>query len=228
VTATATDSLPITVNLIGDDVNEATEGLFIQGTTAGDDGLRVGARRGGCLHRQNAAVQITDDDAITVSVSAAESMVAEGGEAVFTVALDHESAADATVAFSAAIRVQTGLFANPDGNLDFTLAEASPLVIRAGQTQGTITVRINDDRLAENNEVLRLTVSGVTLGTFDDSGVRVTPGGVVSTTFPVADDVTIAPNAAAVYTVDFADDAPTTIAEGMTATSPWNSPARGS
>ncbi|MDD9816218.1 MAG: hypothetical protein OXU31_09675, partial [Gammaproteobacteria bacterium] len=205
-TPTPTDTADITVNLQGDTLNEATEALTVTGAAAGSTGLRTAGAIDYTTVGNTASANITDDDAITVTAAPAESSVAEGGEAEFTVTLSTTSAADATVVFSAAIVAQT-MTANADGNPDFALdtPSASPLMIDAGKTESTITVDINDDRLAEDAETLRLTVSGVTLGA---------AGGMVSTTFPVTSDVTIAQNTAAVYGVDFAATAPTTIAEG--------------
>ncbi|MDD9815792.1 MAG: hypothetical protein OXU31_07465, partial [Gammaproteobacteria bacterium] len=203
----ATTAQTVTVNLNDDNLNEATETLTLAGENAGATGLRIGVgaisyASGG----QSDTVMVTDNDAITVTIAPTAASVAEGGEAEFTVTLSTASAAAATVNFAAAIVAQT-MTANAPGNPDFTLdtPSASPLTIAAGQTQGTVTIAINTDRLAEDAETLRLTVTGVTLGA---------AGGMVSTTFPLTSDVTIPQNAAAVYGVDFAASAPTEIVEG--------------
>jgi len=205
---TATDAMTIAITITDDDVNEAAEVLTVTGAAADGSGLRAGGGAIDYTAGGAASVTISASDPVTVTLAAVDASVPEGGKARFTVTLIAASAADAAVSFAAAIVSQTRT-ANPENNPDFTLDTpgASPLMIGAGQTSGTITIAINTDHLAEDAETLRLTVTGVTPGI---------GGGAVETTFPLTQDVSI-PRNEALYGVDFGS-APAAIAEGASAT----------
>ncbi|MDD9875223.1 MAG: hypothetical protein OXU22_06765, partial [Gammaproteobacteria bacterium] len=210
---TATDTMTIVIAITDDALNEAAEKLTVTGTAAGGGGLRVASGGGAIAYTDDgveASVGVNPSDALTVAVAPVNAHVSEGGNARFTVTLSAASAADATVVFAAAMVSQTGTANLPD-NPDFTLStpSASPLVITAGQTEGTVAIAVNIDRLAEDAETLRLTVGSVTLG----GG-----GGAVGTTFPLTAEATIMPNAAALYGVGFAATAPGVVVEGAAAT----------
>ncbi|MDD9802091.1 MAG: hypothetical protein OXU53_06010, partial [Deltaproteobacteria bacterium] len=235
VVPTATDSMTITVDLIDDDVNEATETLTITGAAPGATGLRAanGGDVGYVLNGNRETVDVTDDDAITVSIAAAAGTdtdtadadidVVEGTTATITVSIDHASAADVFVPITHSIGSQAnevGQNANDNTNPDYTVSgltdrtvltlTVSGVVITAGNTSGDIEFSIATDRLAEGAETLTITMGGASA----DMG-----GGSVALGSPTSVDLVIGANSAAAHTITLVGSgSPSSLDEGDAAT----------
>lgn len=133
----------------------------------------------------NAIVGSTPDQTITitnndqppvVSLSAAAGTTHESsGSFQYTVNLSAAAGVDITVPFT-----MGGTATSPG---DYSIA-ASPLVIPAGATSGTVTATVVDDNIYEDNKTIRLS-----LGT----PVNATLGTVTNETFTLIDDDNVAP-----------------------------------
>ncbi|MDD9853497.1 MAG: hypothetical protein OXU78_06055, partial [Deltaproteobacteria bacterium] len=238
VVPAATDSMTITVDLIDDDVNEATETLTITGAVPGATGLRAanGGDVGYVLNGNRETVDVTDDDAIAVNIAAASGtdvdpttdgiQVNEGSTVTLTVSLDHASAADAFVTVTLSIGTQAnevGQAANDNSNPDYTVSGltertvqvlpgltqmVSGVEITAGNTSGDITIPIAADRLAEGAETLTVTMGGASVGT---------GGGAITLGSADRLSLIITANSAAAHAFTLAGS-PTSLDEGDAAT----------
>ena len=141
---------------------------------------------------------ITDDDALTVSVTADAETVVEGNDATFTVAV-----AGGTSTAPVAVTYTVGGTATAD--TDYT-APSGTLTLGAADASGTITIATLTDSVVDDGETLEVTLSGASTSagevtadptpaqtTISDTGtvtVSVTSGGAVSegssATFTVA------------------------------------------
>ena len=156
-------SVDLTLTLVDDQLDEDDETVVV--TLGNPTGADLGAT---IVH----SATIGDDDAPpTVDFEVAASNPAEGdGTAILTVDLSEASGLDVTVPFTVG-----GSAVDPD---DFTI-EASPLVILAGSTSGTVTVTLVDDALDEDDETLQVDLATPTNGTL---------GTVISHLLTVVDD----------------------------------------
>ncbi|MDD9863405.1 MAG: hypothetical protein OXU54_02350, partial [Gammaproteobacteria bacterium] len=139
----------VTLAILDDATNEASESFVVTGASAGNRGLRLTGRGAGGVEYaaggKEASVEVTDNDPITVSIANGGTdadgttggwQVAEGGSATFTVTLSAASASEAQVPF-----IITGL-----DNADTSATPpASPLRIAAGQTSGVIAIALAND-----------------------------------------------------------------------------------
>ena len=134
-----------TVGIAGDSLNEATETFSIEASV--EDSVSDGGTDSG----DPFAVSVTDDDELTVGVSADTAGVSEGATASFTLTLDGGTpTADVEVSFTL------------DGSAvgaDYTAA-ASPLTIAAGTTSGELMLPIRADDLNESTETLTVELTG--------------------------------------------------------------------
>ena len=142
----------ITVATIDDELNEATETFTVM---LRDEPLPDGVEFGLTV----AAVDILDNDGLTVAVSADAKIVAEGDPATFTVELTPDYIAttgDTVVSYT------VGGMAMP--NVDY-MEPPGTLTIGVGETSGTITIATRADEEMEDDETLTVTlVSATTVG----------------------------------------------------------------
>lgn len=126
---------------------------------------------------RGASVQgtIVDDDSMpSVSIFAPSSNVTEGStvggetDATFRVVLSKGVGVDVTVMVS----VADGTATLADG--DYDVPGAVPVVIPAGQTQGTFTVKVNHDQTREPNETLLANIVSATNATVAISTAQAT------------------------------------------------------
>lgn len=159
--ASGETSKTITVKVNGDTIDEVNQTFSVGLTNA------VGAT----LARGTATGTITDDDTATITFSGANSgdiTVTEGNsgtvDAVFTVKLSAVSESTVTVNFATAdgTAISTGLFA------DF-VAQNGTLTFAPGETQKTVTVKVNGDTTGEPTEAFTLKLSGATNATIGDA-----------------------------------------------------------
>ena len=115
--------------------------------------------QGVALGTATAQATITDDEALTVSVSADAGTVAEGSAAAFALTVEGgKSTADVTVAYRVTGTATSGTdYSTPLGSL----------TINAGEASGTITIETLADTLLDPGETLVVTLTGAstTLGT---------------------------------------------------------------
>ncbi|MDD9868791.1 MAG: hypothetical protein OXU50_02690, partial [Gammaproteobacteria bacterium] len=169
--AAGASSTEFRVNLVDDSLVEVAEGFQIAPgniTGSAQTGM-VSAAAGGAP-----VVRITDNDDAYYTITAPESTVAEGGDARFNINLVRQSddgrvtaPGDIVVPWSAQVGAQgnTG-DANTPAVPDITggtgaaaAASASgEATIMAGQSTATITLSINSDQLAEDEETLTVTL----------------------------------------------------------------------
>ncbi|MDD9817196.1 MAG: hypothetical protein OXU61_03525, partial [Gammaproteobacteria bacterium] len=187
VNPTATDSMTITIAIRDDEVNEADETLTVTGTAAGSTGLRVATGGGDIGYTRNnaneiigdeASVVISQNDDITVTIARttpASGNVDEGGAVTFTVTLSGASQGSVDVPWSAAIQTQANSGnANTVTMPDLTFGSVTPtnnggtvagtVTIAAGATEGTFSVTVAADGLAEGEETFRASIAAPTAG----------------------------------------------------------------
>ncbi|MDD9875534.1 MAG: hypothetical protein OXU22_08390, partial [Gammaproteobacteria bacterium] len=159
---TATDSRIVTVDLIDDDLNEGAETLLISGASAGPDGLRTAA---GALRYPSgigaaALVEVSDDDAITVSIANAGIdahadsgfQVEESTDALFRVTLGGAaggSSTEVTVAYMVGGDVDADDYSDAGGGI---------LSIAAHTAGGVIAIAIAEDADADAAEDITVTL----------------------------------------------------------------------
>jgi len=139
----------ITVTVVDDVLNESAETVVLS------LGAPINATLGATTVH---TATITDNDGFpTVQFTSASQSNAEGATTVTaTVQLSAVSALDVTVPFT-----MGGTAVDPD---DYTVS-ASPVVINAGQTAGTVTLTVVDDALDEVAETVVLTLGAPTNAT---------------------------------------------------------------
>ena len=175
-TPTATDHQDVTVNLIGDTVNEASESLNFTGAAASATGLRIATGSVSYANKGNAAnVAITDDDNISVTIAfsgtdadgtATGDQVRELTDVTFEVKLtdgastpaDITSVADATIRYTIG-DADAADYTDRTAATDASTSTNGELVIPAGSSSGTITIRINDDGDSDATEDLTVTLT---------------------------------------------------------------------
>ena len=172
-TPTATDSITVTVNLLEDTVNEATETLTLTGAVAGATGLRIAV--GDVAYATNGntdSVNITDNDPVSVSIANAgtdEDDMAlghqrqEGTAATFTVTLSTASAADATIPYTIS-GVEAADYTDVTATTDASTTTNGQLIIPAGSTTGTITLNLEQDADVDTSESLTVTLTAPDAG----------------------------------------------------------------
>ncbi|MDD9874822.1 MAG: hypothetical protein OXU22_04710, partial [Gammaproteobacteria bacterium] len=174
----------IVVTLLDDELNEAQETVTVTGASpalASLTRLRLtGTGSGGVQYTAGgnlAAVDVTDDDAISVSIAVAGTdaddslgghQVEESADATFTVTLDHASAADATIPYTIGGEVEAD---------DYTDSGNGSLTIPAGDTEGTITVSLLADADTDAAEDLTVTLTAADAGPPVVAGPTVAAGG---------------------------------------------------
>jgi hypothetical protein len=140
----------VTVPVLGDNVNEATETFVV--TLANPNGANLGVATG--------TGTISNDDLVALSIN--DVTLAEGGQGnntdfVFTVTLSNPSDAAVTVDFASADGSAT------IADNDYT-AVTGNLSVPAGQTSGTITVTVLADAKDEATETFLVNLSNPTGG----------------------------------------------------------------
>jgi Calx-beta domain-containing protein len=151
--APGTTSHSITVAVLGDVVNEATETFFLNLTLPTNATISDAQGQG----------TITDNDAApTLSIN--DIGVTEGNagttNAVFTVSMTSASSQPVTVNFTTANGTATA-------GADYTAASGT-LTFAPGTTTQLITVPVLGDTLFEGNETFQITLSGATVATIND------------------------------------------------------------
>lgn len=160
------DATTVTANLVvtpvDDGTVEAVETIVVTGSESGTSPVLDGISKSG-------AINFTDDDTATVSISAASATVAEGADgtgqadtasASFTAAMTAPVATAVTVSWSATTDGDTGTEdADPDADL---VSKSGNVVIAAGATTQTFSVSIENDELSEVDETFRTALGAVT------------------------------------------------------------------
>ena len=134
-------SATVTITIVSDAVNEIDETVVL------DLGSPTGAGLGAIATH---TFTISDNDGVpTVEFDVPTASLDEsGGSLSVLVALSSPSALDVTIPYTLGGSVSAG---------DHSTT-VSPLVITAGNTQGTITILLTDDAIHEGNETLQLTL----------------------------------------------------------------------
>ncbi|MEI7898281.1 MAG: Calx-beta domain-containing protein, partial [bacterium] len=166
LSTTATIDVPV----IDDLVLEATETVIVTlGTiTSGDPQVTLSAT-------VSATVNITDNDAATVSIAANDPNAAEpsnGGQ--FTVTMTHPADVATVIAYSVTGTATSGT--------DY-IALSGSVTIPAGSTTATIDVNVNDDLIVEASETVIATLTGIISG-----DANTTLGTPVAATVTIADN----------------------------------------
>ena len=136
-------SKTVTVPTIEDQLNETDETLTL---TLTEQGLPFGVD----LDTSSLTGTITDDDPLSVRVSAPSGSVTEGDPVTFKVELNGTSTANVTVSYTV-----TGTAA---AGTDYT-APSGALTIRKPASSGTITIHTIDDRVLEADDDLSVTLT---------------------------------------------------------------------
>jgi len=176
VTPTATDSITVTVDLLEDTVNEATETLTLTGAAAGATGLRIAV--GSVSYATNGdtdSVNITDNDPISVSIAIDTTATPdddadtlghqrqESTSAQFTVTLSTASAAAATIPYTIS-GVDAADYTDQTATRDANTSTNGQLIIPAGSTTGTIFLNLEADADVDTSEDLTVTLTAPDAG----------------------------------------------------------------
>jgi hypothetical protein len=149
-------SQSVTISLIGDAVNEATETFSL--TLANANGATI---------RDAQAVGTISDDDIAPSVSVGDASVTEGDtgsvNAVFAVTLSGASSQTVTVSYAAS----NGTTNPATVGSDYTAANGT-LTFNAGETTKNLSVVVKGDYVVEANETFFVSLSNVTNATIAD------------------------------------------------------------
>ena len=152
----------ITVAIINDDLNEATETFTVTlGQVTMPDGVELGDT--------DATVEILDNDDLTVMVTADADIVAEGDPATFTVALTGGTSTGGVV-------VTYTVGGSATANDDYTAPDGI-LTIGMGEASGSITIATRRDEEVEPEETLLVTLksaSSVGTVTWDPTPAKTT------------------------------------------------------
>ena len=201
--AESTAAQTISVATLQDTLAEGDETLTVT-LTAPDlpDGVSLGTA--------TAAAAITDDDALSVSVTADVSTVVEGNDATFTVAVaGGTSTAPVTVTYTVGGTASSGA--------DYT-APSGTLTLDAGAASGTITVSVLADSVLDADETLAVTLTGAstTAGevTADSSAAETTISDTGTVTVSVASDGAVPEGEQATFTVSLSGAVPSAVAVG--------------
>ena len=185
--ADSTASQTLTVSTRGDDLAEDDETFTVTLTASNlPDGVLLGT--------VSATGTITDDDALSVSVTADAETVVEGSTATFTVSVTGGTS-------TAPVEVTYALGGTASA-ADYTAPGQTTLTLGAGSAGGTIRVPILSDTVLDPGETLSVTLTGAS-----------TSAGEV-TVEPAAAETTIADGGAVTVSVTAAD----AVAEGEAAT----------
>ena len=187
----------VTIATLTDTVLDPGEtlGLRLTGVSGGGGSSSLGTTA-------TATTTITDSGAVTVGFSAASASVTEGRAATLTVSLS------GTVSAPVTVKWKTAAGGTAISDTDYTAQAATAVILAAGTTAKTLTVRTTQDRLAEGGETFSVSLetdsdnalpAGVSLGTSsatvtiaDDEALRVNVS---------ADAVSVAEGGSAAYTV---------------------------
>ena len=143
--ADSTASQTLTVATLGDSLAEDEETFTV--TLTGNNlqpGVSVGTG--------TATGRITDDDALTVAVTAGASTVVEGNDATFPVAVAGGTS-------TAPVRVSYTVDGTATAGTDYT-APSGSLTLATGAASGTITIGTLTDSVLDGGETLEVTLSG--------------------------------------------------------------------
>lgn len=145
----------ITVAVVGDTLFEGNE-TFTVTLGAATNAMVTDGTALGTIQDDEAAPAITIND-VTVTEGNAATIPAN-----FTVSLSAPSGLPTTITFTV-----TDVTAN--AGTDYVQVTASPLIIPAGMTTGTITVNVNGDVTAEPNETFNVNLTSATNGMIADA-----------------------------------------------------------
>ncbi len=113
---------------------------------------------------QQQTITITDDEMVSLTLSASSNTIAEaGGVSTLTVMLSEPTYENVVVSL--------GISGNATSGSDYT-APASSVTITAGQTTATTTITATQDSLVEGPESVIIDVTGVTGGAANESGTQ--------------------------------------------------------
>lgn len=150
----------VALSVIDDTAWESSENVTL--TLTSNSAYNIGTNNA-------ATIQITDDDATVVSVTANGHDAAQtpyaanesAGSVTFTFTRDGDTSSDITVGFDIGGSATIGT--------DYTLSTGSgrSVVIAAGQTTATVTMTINDDSTSEATETVILTLSDGSSTTYE-------------------------------------------------------------
>ena len=190
--ATDTRMATITVTTADDNLEEGTETVTVT-VTLSLSGQAANVRMG----TPTAAIQVEDNDDLTVAVTRNELSVVEGADATFDVTLTGAaSSSEVVVAYKVDGAVNTTDYTDPGG----------VLTIPVGTATGVITVAITDDSLSETREDLTVTLTKATT-----ANREVAIGGGPATIPILASDSEVLASVSDAGTVEEGDDAVFTV-----------------
>ena len=159
------NTAPTAMNLLtvtDDDLTEPAETFTVAITSAQISGAY------GDATGDSETYTIAANDPIAAVITAADTDVTEGGNAVLSVDLGAVAGGAVMVAYSVAVTPSTSdRDATVTGaGVDFTDANSGSITIAAGQRRGTITLAIVDDTVNESEETFQVTIAaaGITGG----------------------------------------------------------------
>ena len=141
--ALSTAAQTITVATLGDALAEDDETFTVTLTVASLPGVSLGTAA--------ATATITDDDPLTVAVTADAETVVEGSDATFTVAVAGGTS-------TAPVRVTYTVGGTATAGTDYT-APSGTLTLGAADSSGTITIATLDEMVLDRGETLVVTLS---------------------------------------------------------------------
>jgi len=171
----------ISVAVLGDSTIEGTERFF----------LNLNGAVGGNLENRIATATIFDNDT-PPTINITDSTVTEGNtgrtDSNFVVSLSQASTKTVTVAYNT-----TGGTASSAQNSDYVGIPAATLTFNPGETQKTISVKVNGDSLIETTERFFLNLSSSVNGTFENRlGVgTILNDDLTAPSIPVSDKLTV-------------------------------------
>ena len=201
--ANSAASQTLTVSTLQDTLAEGDE-TFTVTLTAPDlpDGVSLGTA--------SATATITDDESLTVTVTADSATVVEGNDAAFTVSV---AGGEST----APVQVTYALSGTATGGTDYT-APSGTLTLDAGASSGTITVPILADSVLDGGETVAVTLTNAstTAGevTADSTAAETTISDTGTVTISVVSDGAVAEGEQATFTVTLSGSVSSAVAVG--------------
>jgi hypothetical protein len=170
---TGQTSATITVPVLPDSIAEGNETVIVTltGVTSGTASLSA------TPSALTATNTITDDDTAVVSIANTTDSAEPSTNGVLTVNLSNASSTNTVIAYSVTGTATSGT--------DYT-SRSGTVTVAAGQTSATISVPVLTDSIAEGNETVIVTLTGVTSG---NASLSATPTALTATNTIVDDDI---------------------------------------
>ena len=169
-----TNTGTIVISISEDDVLEPTETLQV---TIDDVSTATGSSAQPPVRGspETAEIEIREAGTVTASMVQTAVTVTEGGEALFPVRLSGKVSVGVTVGYS----TDGGDATETDPDSDYESGDGELILIKAGETAGTITIDTKPDTRSEDDETFTVTLDAPATVTLDPPAATVLPAGSV-------------------------------------------------